>query len=185
MADVLSPFKKVLYICGKTVTHNDMKRKLKINEMGLVRNEDGLYVGITTRELLLRLLDVIGCQCVIESNMNIRFDYKGETFYAIAYNNSTTITIVAPWWEQCSLYDIDAVAMIKKAINEVNCTTYVTTYYEVDEEEDLLGISSDKAILLISRIPDLEQYLRSALDEFFVAHHRLTLDVERMKNGLK
>ena len=162
-----------------------MKRKLKVNERGLVRNEDGLYVGITTRELLMRLLSIIGCQYVIDNDMDIRFEYQGETFYAIAYNNRDIITIVDPWWEMCSLYDIDAVTMVKQAINKVNRTTYVTTYYEVDEEENLFVISSTKTILLISRLPDLELYLRSALDDFFVALQQLTLDVERMKSGLK
>ena len=161
-----------------------MKRKLKINDMGLVKDVNGLYVGVTTRELLLRLLDVIGCQCVIESNMNIRFDYQGERFYAIAYNNSNTVTICDFWWERCSLYDIDGLAMLKKAVNEVNRAAYVTTYYEIDEEDDTMGVCSDKSILLIPLIPDIEDYLRSALDDFFVAHRHLLLDVERQKECL-
>ena len=50
-----------------------------------------------------------------------------------------------------------------------------------DGEFDTFGISSRRTILFIPQIPEIEKYLRSALDSFFEAHRELLLDVKEQK----
>ena len=157
-----------------------MRQKMRNRECAVIEN--GLYAEINTRELLMRVLDAIGCQSVVvDDDLSIRFAYKGETFYVDAYLNGRTITIYDYWWEECSIYDIEAITMVKKAINEVNCATMVSTFYTIDGELDTFGISSRRTILFIPQIPEIEKYLRSALDSFFEAHRELLMDVKEQK----
>ena len=126
-----------------------------------------------TRDLFMETLTKIGCQYEIadeEDDNRIFFAFQGEHFWADARNDRKYIQIFDPQWEQVELYDIDEFARLKKAINGSNLKNSVTTVYTIDEDGKSVDVHSKSIVYFASSIPDIENYLRIELTEFFCAH---------------
>ena len=144
---------------------------------------DGVQIELGARDLLMRVLMQMGCQYMVDENQKIQFVFQGERFLANATNDKPYIVIIDPWWLTCELQDVEHVVRIKNAINEANCVTSVNTYYHIHDETKQLAVHSDKSILFIPQIPEIENYLRAVLDMFFSSHRRMLLEVDRQKNS--
>ena len=126
-----------------------------------------------TRDLFMETLTKIGCQYELaeeEDDDRIFFAYQGENFFAGVRNDWQYIQIYDTHWGHVELYDIDEFARLKKAINESNLNNCVTTVYTIDEAGSNVDVHCKTTILFIPQIPDLENYLRLELNEFFRAH---------------
>ena len=126
-----------------------------------------------TRDLFMETLTKIGCQYEIadeENDNRIFFAFQGEHFWADARNDRKYIQIFDPQWEYVELYDIDEFARLKKAINGSNLNNSVTTVYTIDEDGKSVDVHSKSIVYFSPQIPDIENYLRTELAEFFCAH---------------
>jgi hypothetical protein len=126
-----------------------------------------------TRDLFMETLTKIGCQYELaekEDDNSIYFAYQGENFVVDASNENNYIRIWDTHWGHVELYDVDELSRLKKAINNSNLNTGVTTVYTIDEVGHNVDVHCKSVVLFIEQIPDIEKYLRVELNEFFRAH---------------
>ena len=127
-----------------------------------------------TRDLFLETLSKIGCQYELgegeEDSDKIYFAYQGENFTASASNDGWYVHLWDTHWGHVELYDIDEFARLKKAINLSNLNCATMTVYTIDEAGSNVDVHCKAVILFISQIPDIENYLRGELNDFFRAH---------------
>ena len=139
--------------------------------------------NMETRDLFLDILTEIGCQYQLgEGNDNrIFFAYSGENFFADTSNESPFVHLWDSYWECIDLYDIDEVSRVKRAINSTNMNTGVSTVYTVDEDEKSLYVHSKMTIPFLAQMPQLGNYLKSALNEFFRAHQFVWREMMKLR----
>ena len=127
-----------------------------------------------TRDLFLETLSKIGCQYELgegeEDSDKIYFAYQGENFTASAINDGWYVHLWHTHWGHVELYDIDEFARLKKAINLSNLNCATTTVYTIDEAGSNIDVHCKAVIPFISQIPEIENYLRGELNDFFRAH---------------
>ena len=144
--------------------------------------EKATIVG--TRDLFLETLTKIGCQYEFaeeEDDDRIFFAYQGEHFFVNAKNDWRYIQIWDTHWGHVELYDVDDFTRLRKAINGSNLNNSVTTIYTIDEAGKNVDVHCKSIILFIAQIPDLENYLRLELDEFFRAHHYVGNEMAKLR----
>lgn len=151
------------------------------NEIKPVTGE--IQVEIGTRDLLIRTLQEMGCPVKIDDHQNIEFAYQGQQFIALAANELLCIDIIYPWWHSCSLFNVEYLGQLKKAINEVNSNGRVCTYSLVSNEQDTVGVHSRKNLLFIPQIPNLTDYLQAMLSDFFRTRHHLEAEMDKTKSN--
>ena len=141
-----------------------------------------------TRDIFLETLTKIGCQYELaeeEGDNRIFFAYQGEHFFVIATNKMQCIHIYDTHWEHVELYDIDEFARLKKAINNSNLKNSVTTVYTIDEAGSNVDVHCKFCMLFVPQIPDIENYLRWALNEFFRAHQHVGNEMAKLREKEK
>lgn len=159
----------------QTVNQTEKEQR---NTETIMENEKG------TRDLFLETLTKIGCQYELEEekeDCRIFFAYQGEHFSVVATNGVRLIQIYDIQWGHVDLYDIDEFTRLRKAINESNLNNNVTTVYTIDEAGSNVYVHSRYSILFVPQIPDIENYLRWALNEFFVAHQRVGNEMAKLR----
>ena len=163
------------HINGKTEDNLNEKEKKDMEN-----NNPGEKKG--TRDLLLETLTQSGCQYEIgEEDGDIQFGYQGEYFVARATNSSPFIHLYDTHWGRVELYDIDEFARLKKAINQSNIDNSVTAVYTIDQEGSNVIVHSKSVILFIQDIPDIEDYLRMELREFFKVHETIHREMVKQR----
>ena len=143
-------------------------------------------VKMGTRDLFLETLTKIGCQYVIEEDENveegdIRFGYQGEYFVVRASNKTRYIQIYDTHWGHVELYDIDEFSRLKKAINESNIRNSVTTVYTIDEAGSNVDVHCKSVILFVPEIPNIADYLRLELSEYFRVHETINIEMAKQR----
>ncbi len=140
-----------------------------------------------TRDLFFQTLPQIGCQYEIseDENCDIQFAYQGENFLVKVSNDCAYIQIFDTNWGHVELYDIDELTRLKKAINESNLRNSVTTVYTIDEAGSNVNVHSKSVILFIPEIPDLVNYLRLELSEYFRVHEIINLEMAKQREQEK
>ena len=137
-----------------------------------------------TRDLFLETLTKIGCQYELaeeEDDDRIYFAYQGEHFFVRASNDWRYIQIFDTHWGHVELYDIDEFSRLKRAINGSNLNNSVTTIYTIDEAGSNVDVHCKSVILFIPQIPEIENYLRLELNEFFRAHQFVGNEMAKMR----
>ena len=71
--------------------------------------------------------------------------------------------------------------MLKKAINESNLENSVTAVYTVDKAGGTIDVHCKSVILFIQEIPDISEYLRLELNEFFRVHEKINLEMAKQR----
>ena len=134
--------------------------------------------------MFLETLTKIGCQYELaeeEDDNRIFFAYQGEHFFVVATNDAKVINIYDTHWGHIELYDIEEFTRLKKAINGSNLNYSVTTVYTIDEAGSNVDVHCKSTILFVPQIPDIEDYLRWALNEFFRAHQYVGNEMARLR----
>lgn len=138
-----------------------------------------------TRDLFLETLRKIGCQYEISEaeDGDINFGYQGEYFMVRASNSNRFIHIYDTHWGHVELYDIDEFARLKKAINESNLRNSVTTVYTIDEAGSNVDVHCKSVILFTPEIPDIADYLRLELSEYFRVHETINVEMAKQREA--
>lgn len=138
-----------------------------------------------TRDLFLETLTKIGCQYEIGEGEgedgDINFGYQGEYFVVRANNSNRYIQIYDTHWGHVELYNIDEFARLKKAINESNLRNSVTSVYTIDEAGNNVDVHCKSVILFTQEIPDIVDYLRMELSEYFRAHETINTEMAKQR----
>ena len=138
---------------------------------------------IGTRNLFLETLTKMGCQYEIDEEDNqIRFMWQGGHFTADAQNDCAFIVVWYLYWDEYELYDIDTLSRVKRVINDANINYNINVVYSINEAGSTFHVHSKKHILLISQIPDIEEYLQSVLGQFYHVRHYVEAELEKLKN---
>ena len=138
---------------------------------------------IGTRDLFLETLTKIGCQYSIdEQDDRISFAFQGENFVVDAADGNSYIRIWDLYWTSAEMYDVNEVSRLKRAINSANLSTGLTTVYTVNDAGSTIDVHCKSTVLFITQIPNIENYLRLELNEFFRAHRHVELELERLRN---
>lgn len=142
---------------------------------------DGNNIG--ARDLFLDTLTKIGCQYQLgEGDDNrIFFAYQGEHFFADTTNENSYVHLWDTHWGHVELYDIDEVSRLRKAINTSNLKTSVTTIFTIDEDGKNMDVHSKSTIPFMSSMPDLDDYLRVELNDFFRAHQVVGNEMHKLR----
>lgn len=136
-----------------------------------------------TRDLFLETLTKIDCQYEIGEGEDgdINFGYQGEYFVVRANNSNRYIQIYDTHWGHVELYNIDEFARLKKAINESNLRNSVTSVYTIDEAGNNVDVHCKSVILFTQEIPDIVDYLRMELSEYFRAHETINMEMAKQR----
>ena len=148
----------------------------------LMENEKG------SRDLFLETLTKIGCQYELddeEGSNHIFFDYQGEHFFVNANNDYRYIQIWDTHWGHVEMYNIDEFTRLKKAINGSNLNNSVTTVYTIDDDGKNVDVHCKSTILFVPQIPEIENYLRLELSEFFRAHQYISYEMAKLREKEK
>ena len=158
----------------RMITMNQETTARQIMNDAFERSKNVMEQTKGTRDLFLETLSKIGCQYELgegeEDSDKIYFAYQGENFTASANNDGWYVHIWDTHWGHVELYDIDEFARLKKAINLSNLNCATTTVYTIDETGSNVDVHSKAVILFIPQIPEIENYLRGELNDFFRAH---------------
>ena len=146
-------------------------------------NPPGKAVG--ARDLFLDTLTKIGCQYQLGEGEDNRifFAYQGEHFFADTTNETNYVHLWDTHWGHVELYDIDEVSRLRKAINTSNLKTSVTTIFTIDEDGKNMDVHSKSTILFMSSMPDLDDYLRVELNDFFRAHQVVGNEMHKLREN--
>ena len=139
---------------------------------------------LRTRGLFMEILTKMGCQYELaeeEGDNRIFFAYQGEHFFVDARDDWQYIQVWDTHWGHIELYDVDEFTRLKKAINCSNLNNSVMTIYTIDEEGKNVDVHCKSIILFIPQIPDLENYLRLELNEFFRAHQHVGNEMAKLR----
>jgi hypothetical protein len=155
----------------------------KILASAQVPNNSSETTKIGTRDLFLNTLTKIGCQYQLgEGDDNrIFFAYQGENFFADTTNDIMYVHLWDTHWGHVELYDIDEVSRLRKAINTSNLNTAITTVFTIDEDGNNRDVHSKSTIPFISSMPNLEDYLKVELNEFFRSHQMVGTEMRKLR----
>ena len=163
-----------------------MKEKRNINERVEAEMEssevkaDEKVKG--TRDLFLETLTKIGCQYEVDpEDGNILFAYQGENFVATANNEGWYVRVWDTYWGHVELYNVEEFSRLKKAVNHANINCATMTIYTIDEEGKTVDVHCKSTFPFISQMPDLEDYLRNELGNFFTAHHLVGSEMAKLR----
>lgn len=140
---------------------------------------------VGARDLFLDTLTKIGCQYQLgEGDDNrIFFAYQGEHFFADTTNENNYVHLWDTHWGHVELYDIDEVSRLRKAINTSNLKTSVITIFTIDEDGKNMDVHSKSTIPFMSSMPDLDDYLRVELNDFFRAHQVVGNEMHKLREN--
>ena len=135
-----------------------------------------------TRDLFLETLTKIGCQYEIyPDDGNIGFGYQGENFVATANNEGWYVRVWDTFWGHVDLYDVNEVSRLKKAVNHANINCATMTIYTINEEGKCVDVHCKSTFPFMPQMPNLEDYLRNELGDFFTAHHLVGSEMAKLR----
>ena len=148
-----------------------------------VEKETNMEKNIRTRDLFLEVLTKIGCQYQLGEGDDTRifFAYQGENMFADASNESLYVVVWDTYWEYVELYDIDEVSRMRKAINNSNLNSSVTTVYTIDKEGSNMDVHSRSMFAFVPQMPSIEDYLKAELGKFFSAHQLVENELQKLR----
>ena len=140
-----------------------------------------------TRTLLVETLDKMGYPHRVEEEDKaslfgcFRLIYKGSLFF-ITHEDSDFIQIILPAWMTVDSWNVEEVSQVRRALNETNKNSPVTTVYYFNQEANHMKLTSKVTVQLIPQIPDLSLYLEGWLNEFFTVQEEFSLAWKRIED---
>lgn len=170
-----------------SVEEDEYYRSLEYTEDNDNKSEEVMNVEKCLDErtitgLVLTTLRKIGCEYETEQQSTCNyayFTYQGEKYTIECNDDCFFINIYDTWWYSISIYsDVEEIANLHKVVNQanqhVNCTLLYTTNNEI-------GVRSKRTILFVKEIKEIDQYLKSVLNDFFKAQRMVLTELEKCK----
>lgn len=137
---------------------------------------------ISTKQLVVSTLKMIGCQPEENEEGHIAFKYQGDDFYIAAEEENRFIMIWNPWWGSINT-DNEAFPVLKEIINLVNVNSLVTTVYMADEDGKTVGLHSRCHTYFSPNEGELKEHLKMLLDFFFDTHNAIKENLNQLGNA--
>ena len=151
-----------------------------VNTQENIQQESNMEERISTRQLALNVIEHIGSTPQYTEEGRIQFEYQGIIFLMEAANDCMFVNLIWPWCHNFSKFDIDEFARVWQVVNEINVQGTVSVVYTLADSDDV-AVHIKKHFLFISQIPQIEDYLKLILKNFFDIERRLELEIERLK----
>lgn len=135
---------------------------------------------ISTRQLALKTIENIGSTPQYTEEGRIQFEYQGITFLIEATNDCAFVNLIWPWCHSFSKFDIDEYARVQKVVNDINARGVVSVFYGETDSDDV-AVHVKKNFLFVPQIPELDDYLKLILDNFFRTVRTFDLEIEKYK----
>ena len=135
---------------------------------------------ISTRQLALKTIENIGSEPKYTEEGRIQFEYQGVIFLMEAANDCMFVNLIWPWCHSFSKFDIDEFARVRQVVNDINARGTASVFYGITDSDDV-AIHIKKHFLLVSQIPDIEDYMRLMLDSFFRTARTLDVEIEKFR----
>lgn len=135
---------------------------------------------ISTRQLALNVIENIGSTPQYTEEGRIQFEYQGIIFLMEAANDCMFVNLIWPWCHKFSKFDIDEFARVRQVVNEINLQGPVSVFYTIADSDDV-AVHLKKHFLFVSQIPQIEDYLRLILRNFFETARELNLEIEKCR----
>ena len=168
-------FRNYLWNDGDAYDSN-IELEQKNNEENVTYMEE----TISTKQLALRIIENIGSKPQFTEEGRIQFEYQGITFLMEATDDCKFVNLIWPWCHSFSKFDIDEFARVRQVVNEINMYESLTVFYTFADSDDV-ALHIKKHFLLVSQIPEVEEYLKLILNSFFRAARNLDLMIERCR----
>lgn len=84
-------------------------------------------------------------------------------------------------WDRVELDDIEEVVRLRKAINEANWRSGVTSMFSIDEDDKIMNVHCKSMFYFSADIPCPKVYLSVVLKEFFKAHHIIEGEMAKLR----
>lgn len=151
---------------------------LPLNKNDMEENQN-----ISTRDLCAEVLRKLNCDVQFddENEYNMHFSYQGENFSVETWEDGLMITIWDTWWGTVDLDDLDEVSRVRKAINTINVRQNLTLMYSIDEKSQKFAVHTKRQCLLISQIPQIENYMVAMLTGFFDVQRSFKEEYDRLR----
>ena len=135
---------------------------------------------ISTRQLALNTIEKIGCEPQYTEEGRIQFEYQGVVFLMETADDCAFVNLIWPWCHSFSKFDIDEFARVRQVVNDINLQDVVSVVYTISDSDDV-ALHIRKHFLLITQIPQLEEYLKMILNSFFSTARTLELEIEKCR----
>ena len=135
---------------------------------------------ISARQLALKAIENIGSEPQYNEEGRIQFEYQGVIFLIEAANDCDFVNLIWPWCYSFSKFDIDEFARVRQVANDINAYGIVSVFYG-NTDSDEVAVHVKKNFVFIQQIPNIEDYLRMMLDNFFRTVRKLELEIEKLK----
>lgn len=142
--------------------------------------EKAMEEKISTRQLALKAIENIGSEPQYNEEGRIQFEYQGVIFLIETANDCDFVNLIWPWCYSFSKFDIDEFARVRQVINGINAYGIVSVFYGNTDSDDV-AVHIKKNFLFIEQIPNIEDYLRMMLENFFRTVRKLELEIEKIK----
>ena len=142
--------------------------------------ETNMEETISTRELALKTIENIGSTPQYTEEGRIQFEYQGVIFLMEAVNDCMFVNLIWPWCHSFSKFDIDELSRVRQVINDINMRGTASVFYSITDSDDV-AVHIKKHFLLVSQIPNLEDYLKLMLDSFFRTARTLDVEIEKFR----
>lgn len=139
--------------------------------------------NISTRDLCVEILRKLNCEIQFdeENEYTMYFTYQGEHFHIDTWKDCLMIGIWDTWWGTVDLDDLNDVSRIRKAINVVNINSFLTMVYSIDQEHQQFVVHTKRQCLLVSQIPNIENYLAAMLAGFFDVQRSFKDELDKLR----
>ena len=139
-----------------------------------------------TQDFFLETLEEMGCHYrVDEENNIILISYKNRHFLSHVHCGLHEILLLCRDWASVDLNDINEVMNMKQAVNIVNSKEHVISYYEKDDDDYELKVSSKTLFYFSSQIKDPKNYLRTKFDDFIDVQQSIDIELEEMRKEVQ
>ena len=142
--------------------------------------ETNMEETISTRQLALDTIEHIGSEPKYTEEGRIQFEYQGVIFLMEAVNDCMFVNLIWPWCHSFSKFDIDEFARVRQVVNDMNARGTASVFYGISDSDDV-AVHIKKHFLLVPQIPDLEDYMKLMLDNFFRTARTLDLEIEKCR----
>ena len=142
--------------------------------------ETNMEETISTRQLALKTIENIGSTPQYTEEGRIQFEYQGVIFLMEAVNDCMFVNLIWPWCHSFSKFDIDELSRVRQVINDINMRGTASVFYSITDSDDV-AVHIKKHFLLVSQIPDVEDYLKLMLDSFFRTARTLDVEIEKCR----
>ena len=142
--------------------------------------EKAMEEKISARQLALKAIENIGSEPQYNEEGRIQFEYQGVIFLIEAANDCDFVNLIWPWCYSFNKFDIDEFARVRQVANDINAYGIVSVFYGISDSDEV-AVHVKKNFVFIQQIPNIEDYLRMMLENFFRAVRKLELEIEKIK----